>query len=449
MTVAGYPRYESYKDSGVEWIGEIPASWAVLRGKWLFIKQDRPVRSNDEIVTCFRDGEVTLRRNRRTDGFTTALKEHGYQGIRQGDLVIHAMDAFAGAIGVSDSDGKSTPVYSACTPRKNNSVNPYFYAYYMRHIALSGLLVSLAKGIRERSTDFRFNDFADLELAVPTLTEQNAIAVFLDEKCAKIDEAIRIKEEQIKLLRERRQILIQQAVTRGLNPDAPMKDSGIDWIGQIPEHWKVSPIRSLFGFRNEKNDPIKTKNILSLSIAKGVTRYSDKDRGGNKRKDDLTAYKLAHPNDIVLNSMNVIVGAVGRSKYFGAISPVYYALFLQDHDSDIEYFEFIFSNSSFQRGLLRYGKGILMKLSGTGQLNTIRMKISQSDLKILPLPHPPKSEQLQIVKHLRTETKKIDGAISIKEDQIAALKEYKTTLINAAVTGKIRITPDMLPTTTE
>ena len=130
-------------------------------------------------------------------------------------------------------------MYSACVPRQPNTVDPTFYAYYMRHLALSGFLVSLAKGIRERSTDFRFNDFAELEVPFPTLAEQRAIVSFLDEKCAKADGAVKIKEDQIALLRERRQIIIQDAVTRGLNPAAPMKDSGIDWIGQIPAHWDV------------------------------------------------------------------------------------------------------------------------------------------------------------------------------------------------------------------
>jgi type I restriction enzyme S subunit len=123
-------KYTTYKPSGVEWLGDIPEHWEVRKGKWLFIKNSRPVRKNDDIVTCFRDGEVTLRINRKIDGFTNALKEHGYQGIRKGDLVIHNMDAFAGAIGVSDSDGKSTPVYSACTERVQNSLNPYYYAYF-------------------------------------------------------------------------------------------------------------------------------------------------------------------------------------------------------------------------------------------------------------------------------------------------------------------------------
>lgn len=446
MTAAGYPRYESYKDSGVEWIGEIPTSWKQVANKYLFrVRKEQVGKRSSEYDLLSLTLRGIIKRNMENPEGKFPAEFDTYQEVRPGDFVFCQFDVeeTPRAVGLSSFHGMITGAYTVYE-LESTADKGFFYYFYLN--ADNGKkLRALYKGLRNTIPK---DSFAALKTPFPSLTEQRAISAFLDEKCAKIDEAIRIKEEQIKLLRERRQILIQQAVTRGLNPDAPMKDSGIDWIGQIPEHWKVSPIRSLFGFRNEKNDPIKTKNILSLSIAKGVTRYSDKDRGGNKRKDDLTAYKLAHPNDIVLNSMNVIVGAVGRSKYFGAISPVYYALFLQDHDSDIEYFEFIFSNSSFQRGLLRYGKGILMKLSGTGQLNTIRMKISQSDLKILPLPHPPKSEQLQIVKHLRTETKKIDGAISIKEDQIAALKEYKTTLINAAVTGKIRITPDMLPTTT-
>ena len=110
-----FQKYPAFKDSGEIWLETIPSHWDMRKAKWLFKREERPVRPEDDIVTCFRDGQVTLRSNRRTDGFTNALKEHGYQGIRKGDLVIHAMDAFAGAIGVSDSDGKSTPVYSVCT----------------------------------------------------------------------------------------------------------------------------------------------------------------------------------------------------------------------------------------------------------------------------------------------------------------------------------------------
>lgn len=212
------------------------------------------------------------------------------------------------------------------------------------------------------------------------------------------------------------------------------KDSDVEWLGEIPSHWECLPIRSIFKFRNEKNDPIKTDNILSLSIANGVTEYSDENRGGNKRKDDLSSYKLAYPNDIVLNSMNVIVGAVGVSKYFGAISPVYYALSLYNQRANLSYYESIFKNENFQRGLLRFGKGILIKFGENGKMNTIRMKISQDDLKKLYFPIPPLDEQQKIAQFLNDKTAKIDQAVDLAEKQIALLKEHKQILIQNAVT---------------
>lgn len=201
------------KESGVAWIGEIPSHWEKERAKWLFKQVKRPIRPDDEIITAFRDGEVTLRKNRRTEGFTNALQEHGYQGIRKGDLVIHAMDAFAGAIGVSDSDGKSTPVYSVCVPSGNFLVNVHYYAYLLRRMSHSGYILALATGIRQRSTDFRFNDFANLLLPVPPLAEQAQIVGYIHTRTAEYNVAISNENRAIALLEELKRILISQAVT--------------------------------------------------------------------------------------------------------------------------------------------------------------------------------------------------------------------------------------------
>ena len=201
------------KDSGVEWIGKIPQHWRVKKGKWIFLKVDRKITKNNEIITCFRDGIVTLRKNRRTEGFTNALKEHGYQGVRKGDLVIHAMDAFAGAIGVSDSDGKSSPVYSVCVPQNKLEVDTNYYSFYLRHLALIGFIESLAKGIRERSTDFRFKDFTELFLPIPPKKEQLMIVAFLQKNARKINNTIKIQQKQIQTLKEYKSTLINSAVT--------------------------------------------------------------------------------------------------------------------------------------------------------------------------------------------------------------------------------------------
>lgn len=428
MTLAAWPTYDRYKDSGVEWISDLPSSWTVERGKWLFVKKDRPVRAEDEIVTCFRDGQVTLRNNRRTEGFTNALKEHGYQGIRKGDLVIHAMDAFAGAIGVSDSDGKSTPVYSACVPRVPDTVDPYFYAYYMRHIALSGLLISLAKGIRERSTDFRYNDFADLQLAVPPLPEQRAIAVFLDEKCAKVDAAVRIKEEQIALLRERRQILIQQAVTCGLNPAVPKKDSGVDWIGQIPAHWEVRRSKYVFAQRKElaRKDDIQ----LSATQSYGVIPQDEfEDLVGRrvvKIQTNLEKRKHVEIDDFVI-SMRSFQGGLERAFSTGCIRSSYVILSsLEPVNAD--FFGYLFKSP-------RYIKA----LQATGSFIRDGQDLNFDNFSKVDLFLPPLHEQAEIAAYIRTGCEKIDNGVAIKEKQITALKEYKTSMINAAVTGKIKV----------
>ncbi len=217
--IADLKPYLAYRESGLPWLGKVPKHWKTERAKWLFAKMARPVREEDEIVTCFRDGTVTLRKNRRLRGYTEATVEHGYQGIRKGDLVIHGMDAFAGAIGVSDSDGKGTPVYNVCHPSKG--VNAQYYAHLIRVMSQSQWILALAKGIRERSTDFRFETFGNQRVAFPPPDEQAAIVRFLNWANGQLEKAIGAKHKVIMLLNEQKQVIIHRAVTRGLDSSVP------------------------------------------------------------------------------------------------------------------------------------------------------------------------------------------------------------------------------------
>jgi type I restriction enzyme, S subunit len=218
------------KDSGIPWLGEIPAHWEIVRAKVLFTKMNRPVREHDEVVTCYRDGTVTLRKNRRLRGYTEATVFSGYQGIRKGDLIIHGMDAFAGAIGVSDSDGKGTPVYNVCQPKPD--VNANYYAHLLRKMAHSQWILALAKGIRERSTDFRFEMFGNQPIPIPPPAEQAAIVAYLDVELDRLTAISRL-EREIELLREYRTRLISDVVTGKLDvraaaatlPDEPSIDN--------------------------------------------------------------------------------------------------------------------------------------------------------------------------------------------------------------------------------
>ena len=198
------------KDSGIGWIGTIPTAWKVSRIKYEILPLQRPVYPTDLVMTCFRDGEVTLRQNRREDGFTVSFTENGYQGVEVGDLVIHGMDAFAGAIGCSDSRVKITPVVHVCKTTGNNR----FFMYALRSMAMNDVLMSFAEGIRVRSSDFRnFNKLGKFRIAVPSVDEQNEIVAYLDSKCTEIDAIIALKKQQLEILSDYKNSIIYEYIT--------------------------------------------------------------------------------------------------------------------------------------------------------------------------------------------------------------------------------------------
>ena len=197
------------KDSGIQWIGSMPVHWNCIRGKYVLKYIQKPVREDDGVITCFRDGEVTLRSNRREDGFTMADKEIGYQGIDVGDLVVHGMDGFAGAIGISDSRGKASPVLNVLDTEQNKR----YIMYFLRSMAYSDVFLALATGIRVRSCDLRWNKISELFYPVPPLEEQEAIVDYIDSVLRRIDEVITAKREQLSTLEAYKKSLIYEYVT--------------------------------------------------------------------------------------------------------------------------------------------------------------------------------------------------------------------------------------------
>lgn len=202
-----------------------------------------------------------------------------------------------------------------------------------------------------------------------------------------------------------------------------MKDSGIEWIGQIPDDWSIKRLKAVLCERNESNDPIKTEYILSLTNDRGVIPYDEKGDVGNKSKEDLSGYKLAYPNDIVLNSMNVIIGSVALSKYYGCVSPVYYMLYPRNSKDDIRYYNYIFQTHEFQNKLKGYGNGIM----------EIRMRIQMSKLNTVDLPIAGSDTQHRIADFLDDKCGKIDRYIEKQQQIIEKLKEYKQAVITEHV----------------
>lgn len=225
------------------------------------------------------------------------------------------------------------------------------------------------------------------------------------------------------------------------------QDVSEKWVDKIPSHWEMLRLKRILQIRKEKNNPIVTDFILSLTASQGVVPVNEKEGvGGNKPKDDLTKYCVARKDDLLVNCMNVVAGSAGVSKWDGAISPVYYALYPRDSENcNIWYFHYLFRLLPFQRSLLGLGKGILMHESSTGKLNTVRMRISMDYLNNVNLPLPPKDEQDKIVAYLNWKTSLINRMISAKKREISLLKEYKESAISYYVTHGL-VETEMRPT---
>ena len=431
-----FKQYPSYKPSGVEWLGDVPEHWQIVRTKDIFNHRKEEALEDDEIVTAFRDGQVTLRKNRRTDGFTNSIKEHGYQHINSGDLVIHEMDAFAGAIGVSDSSGKSTPVYSVCYA-KNENINHHFYSHFFRTMAKTGFINSLAKGIRVRSTEFRWNESRNVYLVEPPKSDQQKIVAFLDTETTRIDNLIAKQEKLIELLEEQRKSIISHAVTKGLNPNAPMKDSGVEWLGEVPEHWMTPSSKHLLEIPIT-DGPHETPNfvddgvpfISAEAISKGKIDF-DKKRGYITPELNAIYSKKYSPKieDIYMVKSGATTGKVAMvetTETFNIWSPL--AVFRCNKNKVLPKFLLaVFNSSHFYDAL------VLNWSYGTQQ------NIGMGVLSNIEIPCPPLKEQAEIIQHLDAQNTKFDKLISTQSQLIEKLKEYRASIISHAVTGKIDV----------
>ncbi len=408
------------KDSKIEWVGEIPAEWACIRGKFLLQYKQKPVKKDDEIITCFRNGEVTLRSNRREDGFTMADKEIGYQGVDIGDLVVHGMDGFAGAIGISDSRGKASPVLNVLGTKQNKR----YIMYYLRSMAYSDVFMALSTGIRVRSCDLRWNKLAELWYLVPPIEEQKRIAEFLDKKCGEVDALIADIQQEIETLEQYKRSVITEAVTKGLDPSVPMKDSGAGWMPTVPAHWLVEKIKYHLHLKTQKN--MSDRQVLSLYRDYGIVPKDSRDDNHNVTSEDTSSYRYVRVGDFVVNKMKAWQGSVAVSQYEGIVSPAYFVYEFIDESFDKKYFHYLLRNKSYTTEFMRLSGGIRV-----GQWD-LPAEAFENTLVLIP----PIEEQQQIADYLDKKCKEIEGVIAEKQSQIETLESYKKSLIYEYVTGK-------------
>lgn len=427
--------YESYITTELPWLFKMPYHWDIMRAKYMFQKESRAVSETDEVITCFRDGVVTLRKNRRTTGFTEAIQESGYQGIRKGDLVIHVMDAFAGAVGVSDSNGKGTPVYSVCTAK--GDYNNYYYAHIVREMARSGFIQSLYRGIRQRSSDFRFEIFAAQYLPVPPREEQDQIVRYLDWQVSKINKLIAAKKKQIVFLKECRKAVIDTAILHGMNKHTEEKDSGVYWLGRIPASWEVLSLRRICSINASISHLIKKLPSDELVVFLPMESVSTEGIVDCSQKKPLhevrTGYSSFARNDVVVakitpcfeNGKGACLDKLDTEIGFGTTE------FINIRASEKvlpQYLYYITITQPFR--IL----GAEVMTGSAGQ-----KRISTDFIKNFTLGIPDIKEQQELLNILNDNLLKIDNAIQLVASTIDKLQEYRTRLISDVVTGQIDV----------
>ncbi|WP_035241079.1 restriction endonuclease subunit S [Desulfobacter vibrioformis] len=412
------PRYEAYKDSGVAWIGEIPKDWNIEKIKYLFKIGRGRVISQEELEEF---GLYPVYSSQTRDGGLLGFINSYDYNCKQ--ITWTTDGANAGTVFLREGKHNCTNVCGTLQAFSKNLSMEYL------SFAL-GVGTLFYKRPDTNGAKIMSGEMAEIKVPSPPFQEQTSIANFLNCKTTKIDQAVAIKEKQIRLLKERKQILIQNAVTKGLDPNVPMADSGVEWIGQIPAHWQVKRAKYLFIEVDERSTTGK-EELLSVSHMTGVTPRSEKNVN-MFMAEDYTGSKTCRKNDLVFNIMWTWMGALGVSDRSGIVSSSY-GIFRQQKDGlfNSNYLEFLLKTTKY---IEHYNK------VSTG-LHSSRLRFYGHMFFNMEIGFPDRKEQDQIVTHIQTQSTKIDQAIAIQEQMIEKLKEYKATLINSAVTGKIKV-PD-------
>ena len=407
-----------YKDSGIEWIGQIPKEWENARYKFsgCFVKGKLPVNQNNEKVGLPIIGaSEMLGKECRT--FTT---DTNVPTCSSNDILILWDGANAGIV-ANKCEGavSSTAVKYTCTDGRFNRQ----YLFYLLKNA-EPFFKSKVNGTTIPHMNSKYID--DYVCLLPSLSEQQKIADYLDKVCGEVDEMVALQETMIEELKAYKQSVITEAVTKGLNPDVPMRNSGIDWIGDIPEHWEVRRIGRLFRLRDEKNyKPMEEVQLLSLYTGIGVFPHGEQEERGNKAVT-VEGYKVVHKDDIVVNIILAWMGAIGVSDYDGVTSPAY-DVYIPDFTKVVpHYFHYVFRTKGIAAECYKYGRGIMM----------MRWRTYSSEFKQISVPYPSIEEQQQIASYLDTKCSEIDSLIALKQAKIEELKEYKKSVIYEYVTGK-------------
>ena len=428
-------RYESYKDSGVKWLGEIPGHWEVYKLKYLFrLNKIKNVGNTCNTILSLSYGKIIIKKD-INEGLTPESYE-SYQLLNKGDIVIRSTDLqndhTSLRTGLVKSDGAITSAYIGL---KNLNVNLYdsrYYHYFLHDWDITKAIYNEGKGLRQ---SLNWDDIKNMLLPVLDINEQTAIANYLDTVTSKIDEAISQQQKMIDLLNERKQIIINNAVTKGLNPDAPMKDSGVEWIGEIPEHWEICKLKRVAnGFSNGTSATQITFGTTPYSVTRietittGSINY---DKVGYVKKDSSLNRYLLKKNDVLISNINSFE-RVGNCAIYDGQHELYHGMNLlriTPLDNIVpEYLLYSLKSANYMGQMRRACKPAINQVS-----------VPSSVVKGIIITFPPLSEQEEIAIYCSRALQCIEDSVDNCKKQISLLQERKQIIINDVVTGKIKV----------
>ncbi|MGB6130952.1 MAG: restriction endonuclease subunit S [Acidobacteriaceae bacterium] len=430
------PRYPKYKDSGVEWLGQVPEDWKVLPLKFLTKKIGSGItpRGGSEVYSD--EGVLFLRsQNVYDDGLHLdevafipheTDEEMSSTRVKPGDILLNITGASLGRTAlVPEGFAPANVNQHVCIIRLRGAKLNGFISYAMKSSAIKGQIEIAENGAAREGLNFV--QIGGFHIALPTADEEaQAISLFLDRETAKIDALVAEQQHLIELLKEQRQAIIAEAVTKGIDADAPMKPSGIDWIGDIPAHWSVERTRWLLPERDQRSKTGE-EEMLTVSHLTGVTPRSEKNVTMFEAETN-EGYKLCRAGDLVINTLWAWMGAMGIAPVFGIVSPAY-NVYIPGKRLWPSYVDSLVRMPLFAQEITRYSKGVW----------TSRLRLYPEGLYQAYFPVPPLDEQKAIAQHIADENARIESLMTAANKSIELLQEHRSTLISNAVTGQIDV----------
>lgn len=416
------------KDSGIEWIGEIPCDWKVARlgGKLQEIKVNNSPIQTEQVLSLTIESGVIPYEEKGNQGNKAKENVEEYKLAYENTLVVNSMNVIIGAVGISKYFGCVSPVYYVFKTTESSELR---YVYYLfTNVGFQKEMRKYAKGILEIRLRISASDMLKLLVPTPSIEEQIRISDYLDKQCQYIDSVLEQTRSSIEEYKKLKQAVITRAVTKGVRGDRLMKDSDVEWLGNIPKEWNVYRIANLYDERSESG--LEELPILTVSINTGVSDHEIADEDKDRvfvRSEDRTKYKRVYPGDLAYNMMRAWQGAFGAVRVDGMVSPAYVvAKPKKNVELDSRYMEALLRTSEATEEMHRYSRGIV----------DFRLRLYWPEFKNIRICLPPIEEQIQIADYIDEKVAAIDDLIAKKEAFAAELENYKKSMIYEYVTGK-------------